>query len=97
MRTPPEHSIARGQLSYQYPYDDDLDGYKAAGDSLESPFKPTDTVIAEGKVLYERYCDQCHGEKGMSDGPVMANSNYPPPPFGELNSKYIDTLETGRM
>lgn len=97
MRKPPENSIARGKLNYQYPFEDNVDGYEKAGDSLENPFKPTDTVLAEGKVLYERYCAQCHGEKGKSQGAVMANSKYPPPPFGEFSSEYIDTLEPGRM
>lgn len=27
----------------------------------------------------------------------MANSSYPPPPFGEFSSDYIDTIEVGRM
>ncbi len=97
LRNPPENSIARGQLNYEYPFPDNVKGYERAGDSLESPFKPTDEVLSEGKVLYERYCEQCHGEKGKSKGPVMANSSYPPPPFGAFSSDYIDTIEVGRM
>lgn len=97
LRKPPENSIARGNLSNQYPFPDNAEGYEMAGDSLESPFKPSEKVLSEGKVLYSRYCQQCHGEKGKSKGPVMANSSYPPPPFGEFSSTYIDTISVGKM
>lgn len=98
MRKPAAHTIARGDLSYQYPFDDDFNGYKRAGDELESPFKKGNkALLSRGKVLYERYCDHCHGKKGKSNGPVMQNSQYPKPSFGTFQSSYIDTIEVGRM
>lgn len=98
MRKPAAHAIARGDLSYQYPFEDNFNGYRKAGDELESPFKETDKkVLSRGKVLYERYCDHCHGKKGKSDGPVMKNNQYPKPSFGTFQSSYIDTIEVGRM
>jgi mono/diheme cytochrome c family protein len=98
MRKPASKTIARGDLSYQYPFEDNLDGYKKAGDELESPFKKGNKkVLSRGKVLYERYCDHCHGKKGKSNGPVMQNSQYPKPAFGKFQDSYIDTIEVGRM
>lgn len=97
LRHPPGNSIARGNMDYDYPFPDNPEGYETAGDSLESPFKPSKKVLDEGKVLYQRYCDHCHGKQGKSKGPVMANSSYPPPHFGAFSSDYIDTIEVGRM
>ena len=39
-------------------------------DSLKCPLPATESVIAEGKILYGRYCQHCHGENGKGDGPV---------------------------
>lgn len=98
MRKPAKKTIARGDLSFQYPFEDNADGYRNAGDELESPFnKGNKKILSRGKVLYERYCDHCHGKKGKSNGPVMMNEQYPKPSFGHFQSSYIDTIEVGRM
>jgi mono/diheme cytochrome c family protein len=39
---------------------------------LRNPFDSSTTVIAQGKILYEMYCDHCHGPKGAGDGKVAA-------------------------
>jgi mono/diheme cytochrome c family protein len=41
------------------------------------PFSPS--VLDEGKVLYERFCIHCHGEKGAGDGTVPATGKFPIP------------------
>ena len=46
------------------------DDYESAAKLLVNPLDSTDAVIKEGKVLYETFCDHCHGAKGMGDGPV---------------------------
>lgn len=40
-----------------------------------NPIAYTDDVAKEGKVLYERFCIHCHGEKGDGAGSVIENSN----------------------
>jgi mono/diheme cytochrome c family protein len=47
-----------------------------------NPIAWSEEVVKEGKVLYERFCIHCHGEKGDGQGTVITNSNgkYPPPP-----------------
>ena len=37
---------------------------------VKNPIESSDEVLKEAKVLYERYCIHCHGEKGMGDGLV---------------------------
>lgn len=40
-----------------------------------NPIAYTSDVEKEGKVLYERFCIHCHGEKGDGAGTVIENSN----------------------
>ena len=53
-----------------YTYPDNLDGYEAAGLSLKSPIAMTEATVDQGKVIYEKFCIQCHGAKGKGDGTV---------------------------
>ena len=46
----------------------------------QNPIAYSDEVMKEGKVLFERFCKHCHGEKGDGDGNVPATGKYPPPP-----------------
>ncbi|MGB1102382.1 MAG: c-type cytochrome [Crocinitomicaceae bacterium] len=46
-----------------------------------NPIAWSEEVVKEGKVLFERFCMHCHGEKGDGQGSVITNSNgkYPTP------------------
>ncbi|HLO46779.1 MAG TPA: cytochrome c [Leadbetterella sp.] len=44
----------------------------AAAETLKNPIPWSETAEEEGKVLYERNCQHCHGEKGAGDGKVAA-------------------------
>jgi mono/diheme cytochrome c family protein len=46
------------------------DSFELSGRTLKSPFEKSDAIIADGKVLYERFCQHCHGETGQGDGSV---------------------------
>ncbi|MGW8123514.1 c-type cytochrome [Roseivirga echinicomitans] len=39
-------------------------------DLNENPLEETPDILAEGKRLYELYCDHCHGPSGQADGTV---------------------------
>jgi mono/diheme cytochrome c family protein len=70
MRTPPANTVkrnAQGWLPYRLP--NDSTGLRMA-DRLKNPLDSTAEVVAAGKVLYEMYCDHCHGPKGAGDGKV---------------------------
>ncbi|MDC3352071.1 cytochrome c [Crocinitomicaceae bacterium] len=58
-----------------------------------NPIAWSEDVVKEGKVLFERFCIHCHGEKGDGQGSVITNSNgkYPTPgPYkAELTSGEI--------
>ena len=38
--------------------------------NMENPLADTPEIIADGKALYEVYCDHCHGATGQGDGLV---------------------------
>jgi mono/diheme cytochrome c family protein len=63
-------------MPYHLPNNDS--GYAAAAE-LKSPLVETEAVIEEGKVIYEKFCVQCHGKKGQGDGAVVAVGGHPPP------------------
>jgi len=66
MRTPPENTIARGKMPYRV-NKDDLD----SAANVMSPFaEGDDAVLKDGKVLYEKFCDHCHGKDGITPGKV---------------------------
>ncbi|MEP1032160.1 cytochrome c [Ekhidna sp.] len=68
MREPVANTVRRGQLLPVRLGKDDLE---IAAATLENPF-PTDdeSVVKQGKVLYDSYCTHCHGAKGNADGLV---------------------------
>lgn len=74
MRVPPANTVKRnsygGWLPYRLPADSS--GLRMA-DKLTNPFDSTAAI--RGKVLYETYCDHCHGRAGTGDGKVA--DRYP--------------------
>ncbi len=45
---------------------------------VRNPIPPTSDSIAAGQIVYERYCQTCHGENGRGDGPGGAGLEPPP-------------------
>jgi len=39
----------------------------------QNPIRYSDEVLKEGKVLYNRFCSHCHGEKGDGKGQIVKN------------------------
>ena len=67
MREPVANTVKRGKyLPNRIPATD----YEAAEELLINPLDSSKEVVSQGKVLYERFCDHCHGEKGQGDGSV---------------------------
>lgn len=67
MRVPAENTVARGEyLPYRIP----KDSIELAGRVLKNPLDSTAQVVADGQVLFNRYCQHCHGDTGLGDGLV---------------------------
>lgn len=68
MREPVVNTVRRNKNGY-LPYRLEKDDLEAAA-ALKNPLADTPEVVAEGKVLFSRYCIHCHGEQGLGDGLV---------------------------
>lgn len=92
MRTPPENTVPRnkqGWLPYRLP----KDSLELASRKLKNPLDSTAHVIAAGKILYESYCQHCHGAKGAGDGKVADKYNG----IANLNSDAIKNVTEGHI
>jgi mono/diheme cytochrome c family protein len=84
-RVPAEGTIpyssdpSRAAFNMPYPFPNTTDGYEAAGAQLRSPIAMTQASVDQGKILYDKFCQQCHGATGQGDGPVVTKGNHPPP------------------
>ncbi len=73
-------SEADAAFNFPYPYPNTPEGYEQAGLELHSPIAMTEATVEQGKVIFDKFCTECHGAKGKGDGPVVSKGNYPPPP-----------------
>ena len=81
-RIPAAHTVARrfysGQARNQvartlFVYENiPADSAALAGKILASPIEKNEANLKEGEVLYNRYCQHCHGKEGKGDGKVAA-------------------------
>ncbi|WP_424964190.1 c-type cytochrome [Ekhidna sp.] len=68
MREPVANTVRRGEA---LPVRMTIDDLELAAQTLESPFTAeNESVVKEGKALYDSYCKHCHGAKGNADGLV---------------------------
>ena len=54
---------------------------------LVNPLKADELTIAEGKKIYAKECQSCHGKRGEGDGPGSANLNTQMKSFTEAEFK----------
>jgi len=80
-RKPVAGTIPRGFEPYPYP--NDTAGYSAAGKYLRAPkeFPATPEIIEQGKVIFSKFCVECHGAEGKGDGLVGMKLPGPPPAY----------------
>ena len=69
MRQPPANTVSRNSYGL-LPYTIPKDSFELAEKQLISPLPDDQTVLAEGKALYGRFCTHCHGDTGAGDGLV---------------------------
>jgi mono/diheme cytochrome c family protein len=82
---------------YYYPYnfENSFEGYELAGEGLVSPIAFTEETVAEGEIIYQRFCTHCHGKTGQGDGAIPSKADYPPPP--PYNGNALKNLPEGKM
>jgi mono/diheme cytochrome c family protein len=68
MRVPAANTVPRGKLGY-YNHIAKEDA-ELAGTKLRNPLRANADYLAQGEVLYTRFCSPCHGAEGAGDGLV---------------------------
>lgn len=104
MRLPVAGTVARRNYTTSFGQSDsavvDLMVYNIPADSIEiaekvlkNPVPLNEKTMAEGKVLYDRYCQHCHGASGAGDGKVAAMykgvPNYASDAYKNMNEGHI--------
>lgn len=69
MRELPANTVPRNKNGW-LPYRLGKDSLEIASRTLKNPLDSTAAIVNDGKILYEMYCDHCHGPKGKGDGKV---------------------------
>jgi len=49
-----------------------------SADTMINPLKNVPTAVADGKIVYDKFCWVCHGKTGKGDGPGAKNLNPKP-------------------
>lgn len=87
MQAPVEGTIARGDIPYPLTKENEAD-VLLAGRTYKNPYEHSPEIIANGKLLYERFCMSCHGELGDGKGHLYTSGRYPYPPGNLLEEKH---------
>ncbi len=93
MRTPVEHTVARGQLREDDAY---YRGKLENGAFINtSPLNVTDEVRARGKERFMIFCKPCHGINGDGKGKIL-EYKYPIPPTSFYDEK-VKNMPDGQI
>jgi mono/diheme cytochrome c family protein len=86
--------------SSPFAYPNTFEGYEDAGRYLTNPIAYSESVLNQGKVVYENFCIHCHGATGEGDGSVVKvliekrdNYSLKPPSY----SKQLKDLPDGKI
>jgi mono/diheme cytochrome c family protein len=74
-------------------YNLDPNDIERSAKELKNPYPASKEVLAEGAVLYNRYCAMCHGENGDGQGKVAAQYKGVP----SYNAGRVATLNEGHI
>ncbi len=69
MRKPVANTVKRDKNGY-LPYRIPKDSLVLAGAVLKNPLDSAAAIVKDGKMLFDRYCEHCHGSSGLGDGLV---------------------------
>jgi mono/diheme cytochrome c family protein len=53
----------------------------ADADKKKNPIQATEQSITQGKIVYTKNCNDCHGKKGKGDGPKSGDLEKQPRDF----------------
>lgn len=76
LRAPAPGTVPRGHLPF--PYRPGPEEAERAGRELVQPLAATTAHLERGEVLFETFCQVCHGPTGAGDGPMVPPFPRPP-------------------
>jgi len=76
VREVPPNTVSRNRSGW-LPYRLGKDSLAFAS-NIPNPLDSSAAILGEGKILYDMYCDHCHGPKGAGDGKVSEKYNGVP-------------------
>jgi len=85
LRIPAEGTIPRE--FDPFPFEKSDEDMIKAGIELSNPLKVNDENIDRGKMIFEKYCLQCHGNAGDGNGYLYTSGRYPYPPASLISEK----------
>jgi mono/diheme cytochrome c family protein len=62
---------------------------------LKNPVAPSPAALAEGKQIYKKHCENCHGENGDGKGEKAPELSTAPTDFA--NSQKMDRITDGEF
>ena len=71
---PPDGTIKRGYVPYEYP--NTTEGYALAKANLKSPLDSTAVDMEKAKELFDIYCAICHGTAGDGQGKLVKQQKF---------------------
>lgn len=90
MQAPPDGTVPRGGYLQGFEFADTMRNAPEVI-AYANPIPKTPEVLAEGEVLFTRFCSPCHGKGGKGDGPVTKNPAIKPLPYdGDKLKVYTD-------
>ena len=74
MRIPPANTVRRdnGYLPYRIP----KDSIEYAARIMKNPLPETEAILADGQILFDRFCDHCHGAQGAGGESGLVGAVY---------------------
>ena len=89
MRTPVEHTVARGELR-----EDDVfwRGKNPDGSYADNPRSADAALLTRGAERFRIYCRVCHGEHGDGRGKIM-EYKYPIPPTSYYDPRIMEAKD----
>jgi len=78
-------TIPRGIIPYQYPATPE--GRTLAGKELVCPLEVNTDNLANGKILFTRFCIGCHGDDGSGKGHLFTSGKFTIQPASLINER----------
>lgn len=95
LQEPPMGTISRnGYAAFEFPPGDSVKAGNQGLIAMVNPVPLTDKALAEGEVLYLRFCGACHGKKGAGNGKVAQHDAINP---GAFNGQKLKNYTSGQI